>query len=1366
MGNGNDDEDDSVPCVVDSDCYNQMHLCDTFVCTALKCVYTPIDCSDPDECTINERCDPLLGECVADMNPACAGCDDCCIQNPFFQEQILITNRGDRTTSILYANSETVRTTLYHDVNAEPIAINVPGCCGYDVGVGESEWFAVGDRLNSKVRFIDARTLQEFASVNTCSGLFHMYYHQIPNQMWVTCEISKTLTVIDLTSFTVINQNVAVPANLTASYYPHDVTVGSNFAIVTMIGQPASSWLIKYATSNRTVIASRQVCGNAHIFYTGESSEMVYVACEVGYVLMLNPTTFTVVKNVTVAGAHGLWQQGNVLYVTSTTDADGIGSLFAFNVAANTFDPLLGSPYTLPVRNPHNLMPTRARTKLFITHTRDSKITVCDLGVNGTVTTPCRIVSMHGSFYDTQGSTSTLSAYDGTVIEPGFAGPMAIGRMIPFCDCQTSCYDGDPCTTDICHMIGLNSPTHQCVNDVIPDCGTLDHCVHEVNITVHDHSVLTVEEDNGCVRICHTSSYQGNNSAVVIGFDPYDNCDLNERGTCDNREAIADTIPSYCAAEALGNGLGCSLLSGDHSLTMPGLATDLLWNHTISQATFVFDALAGTGHLHGVVRNPLAPTMILHVNIQLTGLVPAGTIPLGAPLTSLPLLCYVTGGGSLDPLDWRYFTAASGSIVGLPGTAYEGLYISVTSLVFPFQMGVGANAKNNHFGLAGGFNWVVLHQPLNQYITVSNPILPGNVNIDLNDNCTTPIDYCELFGEPQAPPANGWVVSLNQTAGEITYCRNFTLTELVGCRAFDRPLDHLFNYTIDPYTYDILYSGAVYATTLLPWNCDSHHDIGVCGEDVVFQTQYHVVIELLASGTLSVNFERTDIAFDAHWLRNIWLSDGDLRVCFETRVRHIEPTNVIPHTTALMFNHIDPLTETGYPLHIVDDMVPCNNEDGFCYQTWCLESEDALLNEIEDFSGFKRLVFAVKVNGETKVYVTINLYIEAYHYGGNTHVQTHIDADLQLYSDPYFSDPYEIEDGEVFIDCSTACGDIAFLGDCAHLIMVIKQAYICYSNDMELLPYDPQNPGSTGCNTPGSYVHQDLVYSEDDTDPIVEYHEFYLVEGGEYGHQRFCFVTHAVTPHGQLLQISYYAIDPSIQYKQGDVNAPLLELQTRSMSASSGSKQPLKKETRTYGGYGGNEDDSDEWHDHYTPEEDCDYEHSLYAVHCERGKHYDYELHRCVWDEHHEPPPPHYDDDDEDYGPRPPHHYYDDEDDDSDDNNTMAYIIIAVVVLGALAVMAYIFGWFGSFRNVPVAGITAVSSTKQQQQVVHQHFVDDRDTVINGNNNNVQHYTSTSPSASFDGQQGGIQQRRNFTNQQQQQYQQNNRIDQDTFTFF
>lgn len=1342
-GGGSDDDDDddgTVYCTVDADCYNQMHLCDTFVCVTGACQYTPIDCSDSDECTLNERCDPNIGECIADMNPACAACDQCCAQNPIFEEQILVANRGDRTTSIIYAGSETLRETVFHEPNAEPLYVNAPGCCGYDIGVGESEFFMVGDRLNSKVRFIDARTLNEFASTSTDSGVFHMYYHQIPAQIWVVCDISKTLTVIDLDTFALIDQSVPIPADLVANYAPHDITVGADFAIVTLIGPADSSWLIKYSTDTLQEVDRLQVPGGAHIFYTGESSEMVYVACDQGTLLMLNPTTFTVVHSAAVPGAHGVWQQGNVVYVADITDEDGLGSLYAFDVSTNTFVALTGSPYDLPVRNPHNIVPTHARDKLFVGHTRDSKLTVCDLAGDGSVIEPCRIIPMEGSLYDTQPHQSTYADYEGHVIEPGFATPMGIARLRPLCDCQTSCYDGDVCTEDICHMVGMGNPQYECMNNVIPDCGMNPQCVHEVNITVHDHSELEITEFNGHFEICHTSSYQGPNSAVVIGFDPYDKCDLNKRGTCDNREAIHDTVPAYCASEALGDGYGCTLSSGDHALSMPGLAIDFLWSYNVSQPTFLFDEVAGTAHLQGVLHDPLNTDLVIRLDLWLSGLVPEGDIPMGAPNTPFAHNCYVAGGGLLDPATWRYFTSVQGSIVAMPGTAYEGLYISVTTIADPFQLGEGANAKNGHYGLEGRFVWTVQHQPLDHYITVNNPSMYSTVNVDLDTNCTAHIDYCELFGEPQEHPANGWVVTLNEQENEIIYCRNFTISDLVGCRAYGRPHDHLFNYTLDHYTYDTLYSGALYATTLLPFDCEHHAYGEACGEDIVFQTHYNIVIEMLSSGTISVNFERTDLSFDARWLRNVWLEDGDLKVVFETRVRHIEPTDQMPHTTNLMFSHVDPLTETGYPLHIVDDMVPCDNQDGFCVQTWCLVSEDAIINQIDDFSGFKKLVFAVKVNGETKIYVTINFYIEAYHYGTDTYVQSQVDAALQLYSDPYFNDPYSMGEGTYFIDCGKIYGILSFSHYFEDLEAVIRRAYICYSNEIELVPYDPHYPDVTGCNTQGGYIHKKLVYSYDPQEPVEGYFNFELLEDPSYeiSAQRFCFEGHAVTPNGQLLQIEYHAVDPSLPTPK--VYEGLIEMESKTLAA---------KVEPTY-------DDYDAWHDHYTPENTCDYEHALYAVHCERDKHYDYKLHRCVYDSYGDRD--HYDDD----GPGRPYGYHDDYEDDDDDNDYLAWFIIVAILLAALFLIAYIFNWFG--LGTAVSAFVVGHKTNQQAVVQHNHYIDDRDVIVQGHGNTVtqQQYTSMQPrTGSLN--QDGIQQRRNTNTYQQQEI--NNEEGDDFFIF-
>lgn len=1072
---------------------------------------------------------------------------------------------------------------------------------------------------------------------------------------------------------------------------------------------------------------------NAHLFYSGVVGEKMYVTCEgSNSVLVVDPVTLTTLQTVTLTGAHGMWSQGNVLYVGSITDADGVNSLYAYSISVTgLLAPLSGSPYDLPTRNPHDMVTDLARTKLFVVHSRDSKISVCDLSVGGIPQEPCRTVAMSGGLYDTQAAQNPSGDIRGYTVQPGFSTPMGIARVKPFCDCQTSCFDEDPCTTDVCHAIMSHSENYHCVNDVIPQCGT--ECIHDVNITVHDHAELTVTEHNGHFEICVTSSYLGENSAVVIGFEPYDPCDLNNRGTCDNRPAIADTIPAYCASEALGDGTGCSLANGDHAISMPGLAIDLLWNYNLTTPTLTLNEDDGTAHLHGILSDPLNPDLVLKVDLWLSGMAPLGTVPLGAPSTPFPHYCYLDGGGLLDPVSWRYFSAITGNIYAIPGTAFEGLFLTTNLAADPFQIGFGANAKNANFGLEGRFVWTVAHQPLDQFLSVSNPIMHATVNVDLEYNCTTQLDYCSLFEEPQENPANGWGVVLNDDQDEIIYCKTFVVGDLVACRSYDAPLDHLFNYTLDHTSYDALYSGRIYATTVLPDDCALNPD-EACGDNIVLETKYNLVFELLSSGVISVNFERTDFNFDGHWIRNVWTQYGDLKVVFETRVKHVAPTQSMPHTTNLMFDSIDNATETGYPMHIQNDQVPCDNRDGFCYQTWCLVSSDAVLNEITDFTGFKAIKFSVKINGEIQIYVTVNMYIDAHKLGMDTYVQSVVDAELTLYTDPYFQDGYDIVEGTYFLDCEKIFGILEFSHYYSNLEAVIRKAYVCYSNEIDLLPYDPEYPNETGCNTLGGFVHRDLVYSENPGDVIVGHYAFELLEEGDGIHiQKFCFEGRAITPHGQLLQIEYHGIDPTLDYQPA-----LLEIQAKSTYPVS------RKQNRSY-------DES---------EDDCDYSHAIYAVHCENGKHYDYEQHRCIRDDNYpRPPVPH--DDDDNY-PRPPVSYddsdysydnhrhrpnsYDDEDDSDNDNATIIYVLIFFVFLAALFFVGRMFNWFGFF-----GGVAVVSNRQQQQQVVHNTYVDDRDVSIIGHGNAVtQSQSTTYRPQSYVAGEDNIQQRRSTPLEEQQ----------------
>jgi hypothetical protein len=349
-------------------------------------------------------------------------------------------------------------------------------------------------------------------------------------------------------------------------------------------------------------------------------------------------------------------------------------------------------------------------------------------------------------------------------------------------------------------------------------------------------------------------------------------------------------------------------------------------------------------------------------------------------------------------------------------------------------------------------------------------------------------------------------------------------------------------------THSIQYSGALHATTLVPYECESNE---TCGESKVFQTFFNVSVWLHANGTTSVLFFSTSVHFEAYWVRNVWLTGedaGNLKVVLRTKVKHLDTTEETPHTTMLKNPMVVSEGETGYPIFFAGDtMPPCLNVDEYCIQEWCLRTYDAV--DVIDFSGHKPIKFDLFVHGENRSEVSISLDLKVKHIGSQTHLTGKIDTGLTLYHDEWLQYPYDCENPErpSFYDCDTVYGVLRLLYQ-THLKLTIYKAYICFSLTEDLPLYDPFNPDYTGCNAPGAGRIQ--IYNKDMTELYgqSEYaaHHFIVLNDehslGSYA-VGFSFQVHAYTVYKQILQIHWYAeenggegglIERIVEYSLGD----------------------------------------------------------------------------------------------------------------------------------------------------------------------------------------------------------------------------------------
>lgn len=290
--------------------------------------------------------------------------------------RVAIANRAAGTVTLVDVQSEE-RLEIRLEPGSEPMYAQNPY-------FSDEIW--IGDRGNNRVLVYDALRLRRIAEIPTGAGVFHMWNHGTLRQMWVVCDVDKTMTVISLDTKEVL-ATVPLPEDLAADFKPHDMTVSADAGIVSLIG-PGSGWLVKYSGEDFSEEARLQVPADPHMLYWGFEESHLYVASQGGSkVLRVDPSTLEVTGELDVPGAHGIWadERETRLYVTDITSPDGRDSLYTIDIDSFTLVP--GSPSSVPLPHPHNVMVSLDNSKLFVTHSAagSTSNSVLDLDRNGIV---------------------------------------------------------------------------------------------------------------------------------------------------------------------------------------------------------------------------------------------------------------------------------------------------------------------------------------------------------------------------------------------------------------------------------------------------------------------------------------------------------------------------------------------------------------------------------------------------------------------------------------------------------------------------------------------------------------------------------------------------------------------------------------------------------------------------------------------------------------------------------------------------------------------------------------------------------------------------------------------------------------------
>lgn len=287
--------------------------------------------------------------------------------NPFLTGKIVVANRAAGTISIINTSTDQVVDT-----------ISLPGSSPepmYVVYTHVTHQVFVGDRANNSVVVFNADDFSVEGTIPTGNGVFHMWADPQNSQLWVNNDVDNTATVIDPTTMQVIT-TVPMPADLVIDGgKPHDVTLDTRFAYVSMVGfANGNDYVVKFSRRTFQEVDRLPVGKDPHVSLTLRN-QLLYVPTQnANEVLVLNRRTLEEVTSIPVPGAHGagMARNGKTFYTTNISGG-GINGLFTIDTNTNT---VLDNPTDTPDPVPHNIALTPNGQKIYVTHSGGSADTV------------------------------------------------------------------------------------------------------------------------------------------------------------------------------------------------------------------------------------------------------------------------------------------------------------------------------------------------------------------------------------------------------------------------------------------------------------------------------------------------------------------------------------------------------------------------------------------------------------------------------------------------------------------------------------------------------------------------------------------------------------------------------------------------------------------------------------------------------------------------------------------------------------------------------------------------------------------------------------------------------------------------------
>jgi DNA-binding beta-propeller fold protein YncE len=299
----------------------------------------------------------ILGA-VASLLYGCGGNDEVI-------ENIVVTNRGGASLTVIDAKTDTVKQTV--DIQgSEPM---------YVVYVKNTHRLYVGDRKQKKVHVLHPSTFSIESSIDVGNGVFHMWADGQGENLWVANDGDNTISVIKLADRSVRTLNLEAQ--------PHDVflTADGKTAYVSLIVPNAPDKVQRFDAQTLAKQSEANVGEDPHLYFV-EQDQKLYVPNQSGKLFVFGRDLSTD-YDLNLSGAHGVFpsRSGAHVFITNISGKQ----VYSLNTKTKA---LAQSPFDVSVNTPHNLVVNNDDSKLFVTHSGPTanQVTVYNMDGQGKLT--------------------------------------------------------------------------------------------------------------------------------------------------------------------------------------------------------------------------------------------------------------------------------------------------------------------------------------------------------------------------------------------------------------------------------------------------------------------------------------------------------------------------------------------------------------------------------------------------------------------------------------------------------------------------------------------------------------------------------------------------------------------------------------------------------------------------------------------------------------------------------------------------------------------------------------------------------------------------------------------------------------------